>query len=91
MFNDRTAQCVVYFDLVYNCEQRKCITLWLFLYTISNENLKFCTKMYMRYTGQVYESITTINKTFVYLTKLFFAKWNIIVIFNKYKAAKKFE
>ena len=68
MFNDRTAQCVVYFDFVYNCEQRKCITLWLFFYTISNEILKFCTKMYMRYTRKVYESIATINKSFVYLT-----------------------
>ena len=43
-------------------------------YDISNENLKFCTKMYMRATGKVNESIATLNKTFNNLTQLFFAK-----------------
>ena len=45
-------------------------------YEISNENLKFCTKMYMSPTGKVDESIANLNKTFIHLMQLFFAKWD---------------
>ena len=57
--------------------------VFIFLQKISNENLKFCTKMYKRSTGKVNELIATISNTFIHLTQLFFAKWDCIVIFKK--------
>ena len=52
------------------------LLLSLFFYEVSNENLKFCTKMFMGSTGKVNQSIATINETFIHLRQLFFEKWD---------------